>query len=342
MTQKSLFWFTDGFTGATGDGAAPYTQEEFRLNNQALYGQNFANMGVWSGIANELIVSGSSSPLSVDTGRATVYGFPYWNTATVSQTVTTPSVGDTGGMIVLRADFATATVRVAVVLNSDGNAAIPALTQSAGVTWEIPLAEFVVDTSGNIWTDSGKGTAGVTDTRRFAVSPLSMGARLRTTLIGGGGGSVDWKYIQQDYKNLVIEISIPSGGGGSDAVHALAMRLNGITSNLYDYYLHSQLNGAVTAALAAQFIVAYFPVTSVTYSTGLKTVHQIIFNSYAQTGYPSWHSQGMHFTLAASQPEPYYSAGILRSAGAISRIQLYDGTSTAFIAGTVATLYGLR
>lgn len=167
MAEKSLFWYTNGFTGDTGDGAAPYTQEEFRLFNHAWAAHNQANAGVFPNVLNSLGVSGIASPLAMGTGRAIVYGFPYWNDASLNLAVTTPSVGDTGGRVVLRAVWSSQTVRAVVVLNTDGNNAIPALTQTDGTLWEIPLATFVIDTSGNIWTDSGKSVAGVTDARVF-------------------------------------------------------------------------------------------------------------------------------------------------------------------------------
>lgn len=148
--EKSLFWYTNGFTGDTGDGAAPYTQEEFRLFNHAWMAKNQADVGVFPGALNELAVSGSASPLSVATGRASVYGFQYWADSAVSLSVSTPGVGTTGGRVVLRADWTAQTVRAAVILNTDGVATIPSMTQSAGSVWDIPLATFTITTGGVI------------------------------------------------------------------------------------------------------------------------------------------------------------------------------------------------
>lgn len=150
MTEKSLFWYTDGFTGDTGDGAAPYTQEEFRLFNHAWLAKNRDDAGVFPGVLNELEVTGSSSPLSMNTGRASVYGFPYWADSAVSLSVSTPSVGNTGGRVVLQADWTAQTVRAVVITNTDGVATLPVLTQTAGSVWEIPIASFVITTGGSI------------------------------------------------------------------------------------------------------------------------------------------------------------------------------------------------
>jgi hypothetical protein len=153
MAEKSLFWFTDGFDGAIGDGAAPYTEEEFRGYNAALLGE-----GVVADAGNELAVTGTATPLAVNTGRAQVAGFHYFNTASVDLAVTTPSVGTTGGRVALVADWTTATVRLAIKLNTDGNVAIPGMTQTPGVLYEISLASFTVTTGGVIT---------LTDTRQF-------------------------------------------------------------------------------------------------------------------------------------------------------------------------------
>lgn len=172
MAEKSQFWYTNGFAGATGDGAAPYTQEEFRSYNDEMHGE-----GVVADALNELAVSGVATPLTVATGRAMVNGFHYVNDAAKTLVVTTPSVGTTGGRVVLRANWAAATVRLFVLLNTDGNAGIPALTQTSGATYEISLASFTVTTGGVIT---------LTDTRTFAASPL---ARMMPQRQGGASGT---------------------------------------------------------------------------------------------------------------------------------------------------------
>lgn len=203
MTEKSQFWYTNGFTGATGDGAAPYTQEEFRAHNDALFGE-----GVVAGAENELAVSGTASPLAVATGRAQVNGFHYWNDASKNLTVTTPIVGTTGGRVVLRADWTAATVRLAVLLNTDGVATIPALTQTSGTLYEISLASFTVTTGGVIT---------LADTRAFAGAGLDRTADWRV-----GGSSTDWQSPgTTNYRvgiGRVVAGSSVTNGSGQQAV----------------------------------------------------------------------------------------------------------------------------
>ncbi|MCA9972458.1 MAG: hypothetical protein KC425_19690 [Anaerolineales bacterium] len=210
MAEKSQFWYTDGFTGATGDGAAPYTQEEFRAYNAARLGE-----GVIAGAGNGLAVSGSASPLSVATGRAQVAGFHYWNDSAKSLAVTTPVVGTTGGRVILRANWTAATVRLFVLLNTDGNAGIPALTQNAGVTYEISLASFTITTGGVIT---------LTDTRTFVPDRLSRQGNSATSWTTPG--TTNYETAIQRRQAGTVNCSVSSGSGNVSVTFPAAFTYN--------------------------------------------------------------------------------------------------------------------
>jgi hypothetical protein len=106
--------------------------------------------GILDRALNELAVTGTSSPLAVASGAAIVDGIFYENSASLNLTVTTPSAGTTGGRVILRASWSAQTVRAVIKLNTDGVAAIPALTQTPGTTYEINLASFTITTGGVI------------------------------------------------------------------------------------------------------------------------------------------------------------------------------------------------
>lgn len=146
MAESSIFWTT----GGAGDGASTYTQTQLNAWLRRTFLNSLTTEGVLLGYANALAVSGTASPLAIATGAAYVYGFPYENDTSTTKTVTTPAVGTTGGHVVLRVDWAAQTVRIVAVRNTDGVAAIPALTQTAGTTWEIRLASFTITTGGVI------------------------------------------------------------------------------------------------------------------------------------------------------------------------------------------------
>jgi hypothetical protein len=94
-----------------------------------------------------------------------VRGLFYFNDADTTLAVSTPVVGTTGGRVILRSNYTTATIRLAVKQNTDGVAAIPALTQIANDIWEIGLSEFTITTGGVIT---------VTDNRIFARSAVAI------------------------------------------------------------------------------------------------------------------------------------------------------------------------
>ena len=100
MTEFSMLW--ENVRGI-GDGAYTYDQEQ-AVNFYGYFTGSGDSQGVLAGIDNELEVSGTSSPLAVATGKASVYGFRYWNTSSVNVTVATPG-SNTGGAVVLRADW---------------------------------------------------------------------------------------------------------------------------------------------------------------------------------------------------------------------------------------------
>lgn len=190
MAESSRFFNSNG----VGDGGASgYTRAQIASWMKAVFGA-----GILKGIGSELVVSGTASPLSVATGAAIVDGLFYENSAALNKTVTTPSEGTTGGRIVLRADWAAQTVRAVVVLNTDGVADPPALTQTSGTTYEINLATFTITTGGEI------GSLVVEPDRASFGSGLQYGDMTLSGwgILGNAGNTVD-----------EAERIIPSGDG---------------------------------------------------------------------------------------------------------------------------------
>lgn len=131
------------------DGVA-YTQSQFADFWRSLLLNSITTEGVLPTYNGELAVSGTSSPISMAVGAAIVYGYWYLNDTLKSIAVSTPAIGTTGKRVVLRVDWAAQTVRVVLLTSSDGVATIPSLTQTAGTTYEIPLASLTITTGGVI------------------------------------------------------------------------------------------------------------------------------------------------------------------------------------------------
>jgi hypothetical protein len=159
MAESTLFWTTNGTGDGTGSG---YTATQlFQLWRSFARTANLG--GVFPDVLNELAVTGTATPVAVNTGQAIVYGIPYFNTASVNVAISTPASLTRVDYIVLRASYAAQTVRITRIAGTEG-AGTPALTQSAGTTWDIPLATVSITTSGVITvTDAREWATGVGD-----------------------------------------------------------------------------------------------------------------------------------------------------------------------------------
>lgn len=200
MAEKSLFW-----TDATGDGG-PYNQTQLAEWLEYLFTTDqAATEGVLKGAANELAVSGASSPVAVATGAALVKGHWYRNTAAVNVAVASPAAATRIDRVVLQADWAAQTVRIALVAGVEGGAA-PAVTQTDGTKWEISLAQVSITTAGAIT---------LTDERAFC----HFGTKVKTEMLdadvagdglSGGAGTalsvnVDDSTIEIDSDTLRVK-----------------------------------------------------------------------------------------------------------------------------------------
>jgi len=182
MTEISRFW--DGVV--LGD-CGPYSTAN-------VHGQFFrsilngtGNRGPLLGWLNELEVTGTSTPVSVATGAAIIYGLFYESTEAVSVSVGTPSSGTSRyDRIVVRRDWSLQTARIARVTGTAAiSPSIPALTQSVGGIYEIPLATLLVDDAGTITvtddrefcTYSTEWPALSVDTEHFATGAVTAAKR---------------------------------------------------------------------------------------------------------------------------------------------------------------------
>lgn len=175
MPERSSIWNSTG----VGDGAGTgITQQQWlEIFRDSFTSDRYSSEGVLAGVSGELKVTGTSSPLTVAVGAGYVYGFYYQNTASLNLSVATPSVGTTGGHVVLRADWTAQTVRAVAVRNTDGTNSTPALTQTAGTTYEIRLATFTITTGGVI---------SVTDARDYCHPSPALVYRRQ------GGSATSW------------------------------------------------------------------------------------------------------------------------------------------------------
>jgi hypothetical protein len=154
LSERSVFWTT----GTTGDGtnaiSEAYTTEWHRSILTPRSGATNApntSQGVLRSVLNELAATGTASPVSVAAGGAVVAGYYYLNDAALNVTIPTPAANTRIDRIVLRASHGTTrTVRITRIAGTEGTGTPPALTQTAGTTWDIPLYQVSITTGGVI------------------------------------------------------------------------------------------------------------------------------------------------------------------------------------------------
>jgi hypothetical protein len=150
MAQLSGFWNTGG---ATGDQQTAYTESHWATALKILAG-SAGFEGVASNFKNALAgtVTGVNT-VSINTGGAVVDGKWYHNDSALS--VNIPSASGTGNTridrIVLRCSWSGYDVSIYRIAGTDAaSPSAPALTQTSGSTYDIPLYQALVDTAGTV------------------------------------------------------------------------------------------------------------------------------------------------------------------------------------------------
>lgn len=150
MTETSRPW-----NGTVTGDAGPYSDQDWQELYQYIIGWGGlrSNVGVFlsSGTQpNQALRVQAQSPaaaaVDILSGGALVQGLAYINTATVSKNIAANASGNPRiDTIVIRKDYALQTCVLTVI---QGTPAVsptpPSLTQSAGVMWDIPLADIAV------------------------------------------------------------------------------------------------------------------------------------------------------------------------------------------------------
>lgn len=226
MTEQSRPWQGRTSEGAAGD-AGPYSSTQW----QQLYANGFntgmenANRGVMRGVLEELAVQAASpadTTVRVQTGAAFVQGIWYLNNADLTVNIASNASGSTRiDIVVLEADYTAQTVRIDVVQGTPA-AGLPALTQSAGSIWQIPLA-YLTLASGFTTIPSTV----ITDLRHYANIPNALGIDVTNSSgatleqgsvviwLAAGGQAINTSTLQGDSRVAgVIESRVLNGATG--------------------------------------------------------------------------------------------------------------------------------
>ena len=338
MTQISWFW--SGI--ATGDStSAPYSDDEWSDIWRKLFTRDRTAEGVVGGYANELEVTNpAGTTVRVATGAALVDGKFYETDANVDN-----AAGAAGQYtrIVLRKSWAAHTVRVAS-LGPGG--AQPALTQTDGTTWEIPLATIY----------NNGGTVEITDEREIIHMGTEVSAdmlgdgigsyKIEDDEIGAGGGSIDWDNIPQTYTHLMILFQAKDDDTVALTVEA-ELRFNNDNGGNYDYFetdidISSASSYAGASAQSVLLAGRVFTDHADNPNSEFGT-SRIYIPFYAGTNiYKNIQVEWTQMANGAAAPSAGHNYGVWKDTSAISRIQIAGDTFGDFVQYSRFTLYGIK
>jgi uncharacterized protein YjbI with pentapeptide repeats len=109
---------------------------------------------------NEYAVSGTTSPVTVQSGEGFVNGRHVLDDASQTVAVPTPTVSTRIDRIILRSDGTAQTVRVTRLAGTEGSGVPPTLTQNS-TTYEVSLARVSITTGGAITVTDERGWLGI-------------------------------------------------------------------------------------------------------------------------------------------------------------------------------------
>lgn len=172
MTQDSRPW-----QGVTTGDAGPYSSGDWQLMYARMIGYNADNdnYSILKGVDSELKVnptSPTSAQIQIEAGAALVQGLWYYNDAAVNFTITANASGNSRiDLVILSVDYIAQEVRLDVITGTPAAVpAIPSVTQSVGVLWEVPIARVLVTSGFTVIAASA-----ITDMRQFSNMPSFAG-----------------------------------------------------------------------------------------------------------------------------------------------------------------------
>lgn len=338
MTETSYYWSD----ASVGDGAlSPYSDGEYSTIWRKLFMQNRATMGVLRNYANQLSVTNpSGNTIRVKSGAALVDGKFYESDADVDNTITTPTTATRKDRVVLRKSWAAQNVRVAILTGVEGGGT-PSLTQTEGVTWEIPLSVITITTGGSITTG---------DERTFLVSPMNADlsanawVEIERKTLAGTETTILFDNIPATYSALVVIGQLRHLRGTSTT--DLAMIINGDASAVYNNQFMRGANATASAGGTASD--TYAILNTIPANTGTLnhfSYLKLTLPQYANTDfYKTWFcEEGSIPNNTAADFDIGAEHGMWRSTNAIYRIAFYSpaASGTAFNSACKIVLYGV-
>lgn len=173
MAEKSYLWTT----GGAGDGSATYTRADWARVFQIVAACH-DDIGIAPSYLNGFAGSvPAANQFQVGTGAAIVDGRPYDNDSAVTLTGIPSAVG--GGntridRVVLRCSWSAQTVRITRIAGTDAaSPTAPALTQTPGTTYDLPLFQIRITTAGVVTIQADERVFAMAQTAGLADSSVT-------------------------------------------------------------------------------------------------------------------------------------------------------------------------
>ncbi len=335
MTENSWYWPQTSVGDATD---APYDDDEFSDIWRKLFLRDRTLQGVIEDYENELAVSNpAGNTIRTATGAALVDGKFYETDANVDIVIATPAVLTRIDRVVLRKSWAGQTVRVAILTGVEGGG-VPALTQTDGVTWEIPLAQVSITTAPAIT---------ITDERVNARTPLGLEEtcgmqHIETIVADGASTNMDFLAIPATFRHLFLIGNIRIAGAVVDA--DVDIRFNGDAGANYNEQDLIGANAAPSASAAINQTAAN--VGTFPGATGIANhIGQLFLYiaDYANSSfYKSFNGQ---FSSIPNDTVADFDvgnvSGLWQDVTAINRIVLVSSSGNV-LSGSTVSLYGMN
>lgn len=216
MTITTMPWTSDGVgDGPLGGHGVEISRRYFRERHLT----NPAKQGVIRSVLNELeATSPGVDSINVERGSADVYGTQVHSDAVTALALTRPAA-DTAGIVTIGIDWtggvsAAQTGFIRAIQAVSGDTAFPSPSQVDLTSWEIEIARYIIDSAGVIYTDTGKGTTGPLDVRRFVGQILESHRQGGSKTTWSFAGTDDFLYIPSQIQSGAIDWT---GGAVSNA-----------------------------------------------------------------------------------------------------------------------------
>lgn len=297
--------------------------------------------GVISGNANQAQVYADSSGMQVKvrTGAAWVQGH-YWEsdaevTLSIAAAHATLSRID---RVVLRLDWTNNTMALAVLTGTAAaSPSAPSLTQTFGSTWELPLAQVLVDPA-VVTIAAGK----VTD-QRVLVGPSPATAidqvKLAEVTLSGNQTTIDLTAIPATYAHLRIVFKLRSTLSNDD--DDLRVRFNADSGSNYDSQFGKTVGTSRTEnPLGGQSYMRPGAVPAATAPSDNYCVGELTIPDYRGADQKTLSAHGGYARgTSTSNMVTWEGMGHWRNTAAITQVSFLSSSSMA--AGSRVTLYGM-